>query len=166
MPRRIYWVAGLLVLLAGLAVMGQGYLLANRMRAVWEWPSVDGQIEESRVERRHIADSGYEYVPLVAYSYRVGGQDYRATRITYGRLGAPDVQVAEGLAATYPEGTPVEVFYDPMDPETAVLMRGNRTGLKALFIKGAVLAGIGITALVLYFVRRRRPPFGPGRTYK
>ncbi len=89
-----------------------------KMDKVAKWPSTMGTVTVSTVEYRSSGESGANY-PVVHYSYHVGGQSYEGHRIApsgaMGGIGAGKV------AARYPVGAAVKIFYDPQNPSEAFL---------------------------------------------
>lgn len=105
------------------------------------WAQAQGRITLSKMAVRR-PPAGNEIgtvvnVPDVAYSFKVGGQDYRGTRVSLGDISG---KYAEEALTRYPVGKMVTVFYDPADPEACVLEREAP--------KGAV-KGCGLLLLVL-----------------
>jgi len=63
----------------------------------------------------------------VAYRYTVGRQSYVGSLVTYkGYL--PNLDRVEKIVARYPDGAEVQVAYDPINPEVAVLEPGLGVG--------------------------------------
>ncbi|MGX1785532.1 DUF3592 domain-containing protein [Bosea sp. NPDC055332] len=112
-----------------------------KVRRAKGWVQAQGRITLSRMAVRR-PPAGNEIgtvvnIPDVAYSFRVGGQDYRGTRVSLGDISG---KYAEEALARYPVGKMVTVFYDPADPGECVLEREAP--------KGAV-KGCGLLLLVL-----------------
>jgi Protein of unknown function (DUF3592) len=94
------------------------------------WLSVSGKVIASRVEssKKKPGDPGYDFndtevsnVPFVEYEYNVGNRTHRCHRITIGEKTA-DFELEE-ILARYPVGASVTVFYNPANPQQAVLER-------------------------------------------
>lgn len=95
------------------------FFMRRRMATVRQWPSTMGTVNASYLERRHSSDSGSTDYPVVEYSYQIGGQAYKSTKIAPG----PEVG-GTGMGkvvARYPVGAQVMVFYNPQKPSDAVL---------------------------------------------
>ena len=113
------------------------------------WPSVSGQVTSSSVTLETTqadSDSRLEstYYPSVSYDYRVDGQALKGSRVGVGgAVGTARKEDAEAVAKRYAVGSKVDVYYDPANPEYAVLVRG------ANIIMVWVIAGCGAVALVL-----------------
>ena len=89
------------------------------------WPSVRGKIVQSGTEsyrERVNHRSVVRYAPVVEYAYAVNGHDYRSRQIRPLAVQMGHSQAgAEKIAARYPEGSEVEVHYDPANPGNAAL---------------------------------------------
>ncbi|CAN7387572.1 DUF3592 domain-containing protein [Bosea sp. LjRoot90] len=115
-----------------------------KVRRAKGWVQAQGRITQSKMTVRR-PPAGNEIgtvvnVPAVAYSFSVGGQDYRGTRVSLGDISG---KYAEEALTRYPVGKAVMVFYDPADPDDCVLERDAP--------KGAV-KGCGLLLLVLALV--------------
>jgi hypothetical protein len=111
-------------------------------------PSAIGQIVEADVHHSRSTDSEGDsrdsYTPHVRYTYHANGADYTGDKITFGFVsGYGSESKARAGLMKYPIGGQVPVYYDPANPEKAVLER------KA----GGSTAGmiIGIALLVVAF---------------
>jgi hypothetical protein len=92
------------------------------------WPSVPGRVTSSMVRRETTETESrleWTYYPAVSYDYRVNGQAFNGTRIGVGGVvGTSRSEDAEAVANRYAVGSNVDVYYDPAEPEYAVLVRG------------------------------------------
>ena len=140
--------------------------LQNRKRAEasQNWPSTLGMMAESRVTRSTSTDSDGDtsesYSPHVEYTYQVGGQEYRGKDITFGfKQGFGSPNKAEEVIARYPAGGSVTVYYDPSNPQKAVLERkaggfGASLAIGIIFlIVGLCLACPGVVILLSSMAR-------------
>ncbi len=142
-------------LLAGLAFAGVFVIaLAAQVLKVYRarsWPTTTGKITESKVRtrKRQSDDAGQEYQsePLVKYEYQVNGTPYRGTRISFAeRIGGADVLPT---LAHYPVGKQVQVYYDPANPQQAVLERDLPTIM--VVVVGAIIIFFLGAAILLPF---------------
>jgi len=81
------------------------------------------------------------FMPVVEYTYSVGGRDYSSRSIWPDTEVSGDRHYAERIAARYPVGKIVFVFYDPADPKRAGLEIGSRMHW-FLLLAAAVCFGI------------------------
>ena len=87
----------------------------------------DGTVITSRVVSRTTNEHGANNsdltnTPLVEYEYQVNDQSFRGDRIMIGG-GKSEVEL-EYVLGRYPLGAKVVVYYNPADPQQAVLERG------------------------------------------
>ena len=118
-------------------------LLAQR------WPSVQGEIADTRAVHRMDADGSGDYA-YIAYRYEVDGRPYRNDRVRFGPQVLPSSvvpaldpeprasAVGESLQRDFPRGRPVQVFYNPRDPASSVLFRSPNAWVWAILLAAAV----------------------------
>ena len=109
------------------------------------WPKAQGSIERAkvvptgaRIDRGH--GSFEAHVASVAYRYMVGGQSYVGSLVSYKGY-IPNVDRVEKIVARYPDGAEVQVAYDPVNPEVAVLEPGLGLG-------NCLGVGLGVALLI------------------
>jgi len=127
--------------------------------ATRRWLQTTGTVITSRVvsrtTREHGANSDLTNTPLVQYEYQVNGKTIRGDRIMIG--GGKSETELERVLGKYPLGAKVIVYYNPADPQQAVLERFSaRTlcgcGVLMLFPFGVPLVAIGIYNLTADWV--------------
>ncbi|MBW1811543.1 MAG: DUF3592 domain-containing protein [Deltaproteobacteria bacterium] len=97
-------------------------------RRQFAWPSVQGVIEKSGLARSSTGEPGsaQAWKAKLQYSYVVNKRTYRGSRIRLGIIKALHFKVtAAAIAARYPEGKKVRVYYHPEKPRTALLEPGQ-----------------------------------------
>ena len=117
------------------------------------WPVTRGTVVISSTESLHQMQQGRDvisYAPVVEFSYQVNGRDYRSRQITLGARLAGTRSFAEQIAARYPQGSPVEVHYEPANPSNAVLQITSSAswillGLAAFCFGVAAVAASGLS---------------------
>jgi hypothetical protein len=87
------------------------------------WHKATGRILEARVVEDH---SGGEkvYYPKVRYSYSVNGIEYTSDRISFYDHGTGFRWDRKAVIEPYSNQTAVVVYFDPRNPENALLKRG------------------------------------------
>ncbi len=88
------------------------------------WVDTDGKVIASNVNEFTAKSGRATYRPMVVFSYTVGPVRYMSTRLAFRDLSSSSRDDAAKLAGRYRVGASVRVFYDPQDPEHAVLDRG------------------------------------------
>jgi hypothetical protein len=147
--------APLFAFLMPLAAMGFGFALIfsywtlRRDRlASRHWPTTRGRVTHSEVVSEIIEDkddkgnvtSRERFRVALQFSYRVAGRDYHSTHWNWGWTAMHIVRAAAGaVAAQYPSGRAVTVYYDPTEPATAVLDPANKSGVAAPLFGGIAL---------------------------
>ena len=129
----MFWAIGLLVLVVAFAGAVLAFVLVIRrfalqavqqkIREAQAWPSTEGVVLVSEV-RDEGGENGWR--AHVRYQYEVDGRTYESSRIAvaveYGREG---LQAHEELAARFPSGTRVTVYYNPQNPAESALVKGD-----------------------------------------
>lgn len=110
------------------------------------WSSTPGIITESYVRKEENRDSdGYpttSYYPEVRYAYEFLGTKYTGDKIAFGESVGGSLKKAQDALAQYPVGKNMAVYYDPNNPEDAVLERR---------VSGKMMLIIGIIFLLVSF---------------
>ncbi len=138
-----------LFLLGGIVFCVFGYTSYQKGMASEKWPMAKGTVIQSEIKKsKRTTGTGsskrteIRHIPKVEYTYNVDGQPYRSSRITFGAVNALN---ASATVNRYPKGKSIEVFYDPKNPDEAVLQPGADSTSSIVFLAiGAVLALIGL----------------------
>lgn len=135
--------------LAGVGLSIFGVFNVRRALASGDWPSVQGRVTSSSVERR-VSTSHRDgrrrrevsYEAEIRYEYEVDGEPYHGSRRSFG--GSSDSRfAAEEVVARYRAGTRPAVYYDPEDPAACVLEPGASLGAFIPSVIGAVFTPFG-----------------------
>ena len=150
-----------------LIVLGVGWLylfvprFARTLRraiASTRWPKAEGRVISSEVDMRVLGRAGmvhgggrvrqtHIFVPRIIYEYSVDGVTYSSDTLSFGRVGY-SIKSATRIASEYPEGKPVAVYYDPGNPDVAVLETAgvHFAVARAVFVTclGLVFLGLGM----------------------
>lgn len=148
-------------LLIGIVFIGVGVLfivIAQRTRtrstAAAQWPTAAGRIIESRVVESQEWNSDtnrYEkrLNARIVYEYQVGAMMYRADRFAIGS----SVGSAAAAVQQHPVGRPVNIYFNPQNPNDAALYVRKSQG--CLFIAFAVaFLGLGVICTLIGIVAR------------
>lgn len=115
------------VVLSG-ALCGLAAYRFAKARQTQRWREARGHVVESDVEVRETVGLGKEKektvdnFPRVIYEYTVNGRRHEGQRIALTAESANGR--VEEILARYPRGAEITVYYDPDDPEAALLDRG------------------------------------------
>lgn len=94
-----------------------------------QWPSVEGVMLTSQPRAMHDnpaepESAKHDWVAEVRYAYMVDGVSYTGDRLqAFGRRYMTKEEVLQELAP-FPVGAHVQVFYDPAQPQSSVLIPG------------------------------------------
>lgn len=133
------------LMLAACAAVGMGVLVVaeyHRRLAVAcrSWPIVKGRVVGTSVEIHHDVESATWYEPIVRYEYRVAGQVYTGTSISFASEAVYSLAEGNARVAQYPIGTDVQVHVHPHRPDLAVLEVREATVGFVYFFGIAILA--------------------------
>jgi Protein of unknown function (DUF3592) len=131
----------------------------RQAKASAQWPTASGTITTSDIVEEEIEDRKDDsnivriirrYRVDLRYAYRVGRRDFVGTAWSWGWTPIYGLrELAEKVTGKYPNGQTVTVYYDPAQPDNAVLEPGNRQGSVAPLVFGGIFAVAG--ALILAF---------------
>ena len=131
--------------------LGILYFTRRKMDAVAKWPYIMGTVRTSTTEYRSSDDGGANY-PVVHYTYQVSGQPYEGYRIApggeVGGIGAAKV------AARYPVGAHVQVFYNPQNPSEAFLEKKAHSQIIMWIVLIVVDLSLCVFAPVMWWISR------------
>jgi len=142
-------VFGLALAAAGLVVGIVGINELTGADASASWPSVKGRVIVSQV-KRGISSRGAgrnrrrstSHTARIVYDYAVSGRKHIARRVSFGATSAK-ASAARAMVRRYPKGAEVTVYYDPDDPDRAVLEPGTSSGTYLPLGVGVLLAAGG-----------------------
>lgn len=141
-------VFGILFLLGGLAGIGYGVLTVQQANDMESWPTAEAIITYSKV-RIQTPDSGGSstYIADIRYRYAVDGHTYSSDRITTAQYGTDDSSRAHKQVRTYAVGRTVLAYYNPDEPDYAVLETAWDKIYALAFGAGIVAALLGLLML-------------------
>src|SRR5262245_36497076 len=113
----LFWSA-MVLLFDGLTVVP-----IARQALAMQFSTTDGTILSSEVTR-HDDEDGIAYGVKVSYSYTVGGQEYLGKRYRYQNASTSGSKWANRIVAANPSGTSVKVYFNPLQPQDALLSPG------------------------------------------
>jgi len=152
--------------LAGLALLylaGQDFNVAHKSN---QWPNTIGKIELSGVKENWSTGSGISkrmYSANIKYRFIANKAEYVGDRVDFGSAGSMGRSVdadARALVSRYPPGEEVRVYYNPENPQEAVLEPGFATRSWMYALGGLVFLSVGL-ACFFYLPKlfRRRSGF-------
>jgi hypothetical protein len=145
----------LIAILFELALIGLGILLIrknskDKKKAAESlaWPTILGRVTCSQVEVSESSDedgTSYTYTPHIEYAYILNGQTYTSNQVAFGGVtGTGNTKKSQLVVNQYPLNAVVKVFFNPANPNEAVLEQVTGSGAKGALIGGIVLVVIGV----------------------
>ena len=109
-----------------LIFVADGYVGRNLWNqfASREYPAATGQITHSEVKRHRGSKGGTTYSVDIRYRYAVNDRSFEGTQFRYNASGSSDSTWAAQAVAGHPVGSQTKVFYNPRNPQDAVLSPG------------------------------------------
>ena len=122
----------------------------QKAQASTVWPSAPGKITGQQIRIDEIDDDDnnrVRYIPEVHFEYQVDGNHYQGKRVSFGsEPDFPSRQKAETFLETYPVDSVTTVFYNPENPQEAVLSQGMRK------MTASLIVGIVLVVLMVCFL--------------
>lgn len=152
----------MLALMIGLPIfLFAGYRLLRRFPGLWlavssrSWATTSGRITYAALMDCPTGETR-RFVPDVHYEYTVGDQIYLGTQLRVEPVRGDESAIRHIVAERYPTGRFVRVFYNPADPEYALLEPGlpRRAVHDLLFVTlplllfGAVMTFAGVLTVL------------------
>lgn len=163
------WVGAILFvslfLLIGLGTLTGGVLIARKSGESLKWPQANGEIVVSRVINAYTTGSTQMYAVDVEYRYAIQDHVYTAKKIKDGDYSSSDWKEMQRIAGRYLPRQPVTVYYDPTNPENALLEPGYGSTAWIPFLIGGVftLVGAGLGLSLVWVYSRLPAPISPKR---
>lgn len=88
------------------------------------WPTVEGEVVESKIEReeRRRSHTVTVFVPKVSYKYMVDSIDYVSSKLAVAGTTFCNSAKAHNYIKQFSKGKKCPVYYDPENPQIAVLV--------------------------------------------
>ena len=133
-----------------------GWRIVRDARASASWPQAEGVVTRSEVTHSSGGDGADTYSPEITYRYLAGDRYQESYTIKFGENSYDSRRRAREVAARYPAGKIVTVYYDPSRPGKSVLEPGVSSGSYIVLSVGALFVVISLAAAPLaYFFRNR-----------
>ena len=124
---------------------------AAQLRYAARWPSTRARIVKSQTRAEHRRRAGevtqVKNFPTIEYEFSLGDRVIRGTRIGIGEVSEAST---EETLDRYPVGATVPVYYDPKNPEHAVLQRDPPVPVIWLYLIAAAVLIAGFAALAIF----------------
>lgn len=150
--------------------VGAGFLLFSivpTLHDAWRmasWPETQGVLLQARLITDTSGDST-TYRVEAEYRYNIAGRSYRHNRVAIGEnadnIGDFQQTLGKRLEMALRNEQPVSVWYDPENPESAVLNRDLRWGLLGFKLIFVILFGGAGSAFLFFGLRGRKTVTAP-----
>lgn len=133
------WIAVSVFMVVGVILIITGVYYLNASLKTAKWPSTDGKILTSKIALYYSGsgrNKSSSYNLEISYAYAVDGQGYTGRKISMVDFGTGFKGYLKNLQNKYCIGTNVKVFYNPQDPENAVLEPGIKMANGFFFALG------------------------------
>ena len=139
------WGGLFLLLFSGLVliIVIQQWLTSS---ASTNWPTTKGKVVSSSTQVCHHRLAPDDYETKISYQFSIGGKLYSSSIISFPGDQYMGCGHAQEIAAQYPIGTSVIVYYDPADPQDSVLHPGGSDFIGLAGFLLFFVAGIGLFA--------------------
>ncbi len=121
-----------------------------------DWPSTQGTVVESSVERQRSSGSkgrsSTTYHAEILYEFTVEGTTFNGDRVAYGDFGSSNPSHARSIVNRYPQGKNVSVYYMLGSPEECLLEPGLKG--QSLFLPGFGIVFFVAGSLMAVFLPR------------
>lgn len=144
---------------AGIFMLALGGYEIKGSQETSNWPSTTGTITSSSVRketRRESNKTSTVYYPSVQYRYQIDSRPYTSSRIAFGNASGGRKSFAQDVAEKYPSGQKITVYYDPDDPQYAILETGFTWSSLFIFLGGIVFFAAGVLCLKTYLQGRQK----------
>lgn len=151
--RRDYYSLQLIFLC--LVLIGPAFILyalyaAHRDRPTLQWPKISGKLVQCE-QKYHRGGHSSSWSVIVTYTYAVNGHEYVGHSIAPWSADLESLnsnQRTSAFVAAHSAGSPVDVYYDPQQPDRAVLLPGPDVEGNRKFINCGFIALVGGLLLV------------------
>lgn len=144
----------------GMLFVGIGTIAYFDAQEVKDWPTTTGTVTNTWVREEYSSGSRnspshYDYYPEVEYTYKVNGATYYGNQLVKIETGYSSFVDAQSYNDRYATGTQVTVYYNPDNPNEAVLEQNS--DVQALMFPGigALFALIGAVGFIYFFKKWR-----------
>jgi hypothetical protein len=122
-----------------------GVLQLVRRAPELQWPTTDGVVRESRLQKNK------GWAALIRYSYTWEGERYQCTRISplYDENNYRSQEEAERDRRRYPYGATVPVYVNPANPADAVIEPVSGKWRALMHLLGGIVMVLGAVTMML-----------------
>jgi hypothetical protein len=112
-----------LVAAGGGVIAWSWWRVAQQSKIAANWPRASGTVTRCELAQTRDTQGDTVYLPDIRYSYSVNGEQFEGSRVRFGLM-RQDLAGANAIRGRYPQGSSVEVFYNPAKSHDSVLEAG------------------------------------------
>lgn len=146
-PALVLGLVAMFVLLGG-GLLFVGIRSMRAASASRAWSSAQGTITSSQLMTGGQRNSRW-YKPQITYTYTANGQTYTGEKVFFGDARSSSMAKEQKMVDRYKQGAQVEVFYNPQQPQEAVLERRTGGTNMVYLILGSVVFLLGVFVAVM-----------------
>lgn len=143
-------VIGVIIIVGGLLMFLMGVASYKDSLISHSWPTTFGKVNSAKVIHK-VVDQVNHYTATVEYDYTVNNENYIGNKISIGPVGSLP-WIEEEKIRKYPEGSRVQVYYNPQDHSEAILEPGVKSGTVWWLVVTIILVVAGIVQLFFPFM--------------
>jgi len=151
---KIRLIIGIVLIIGSIASLVKALDVSKDVSATSEWLCVDGEILKSELVASTFSQTktGAAYSPEIQYNYTVNGKEYTSNMIMFGGVTpGRHNKMYERYIDRYPKDSIVKVYYDPTQPENAVLKPLETWGFKKYYLLASFLTIFGVLYIINFF---------------
>lgn len=142
-----YLLLCVLFIIVGISLLILSIYYYYKSRDSKKWSKTKGQISKTNLDKFPDSDS-VSYRVEIEYSYNVANKVYNSKRKFYGdHLLSSFYWSTKKLVGKYRIGDTIDVYYNPQNPNDAVLEQGVHFSVIEFFIASLVCLSIGVIVL-------------------
>jgi hypothetical protein len=115
----------------GFCLLGYALWSIKKSTEAGTWPTTPGTLKSAEIKSSSDSD-GTTYEVKVAYSYKIGGQEYNGERLAYGYGGSSGREAHAEILEKLKAAKVIEVRYDPSDFATSTLSYGVHRSIQLM----------------------------------
>jgi len=143
-----------LIFVVGLLIVGTEAVTFSDQINTSDWEEIPATVSISEIREYEICDEdgcSINDYPYIKYSYFVDGESYSNDDIVLFDLDEGDYGFSPDIIDDYPVGSEISVYYNPKNPDEAVLMKGFSGVIPVIIMISQIIIGvyIAVTAFLV-----------------
>ena len=110
--------------ISGFGMLAYALWSVKKSTAAAAWPTTPGIVKNAEIKSSSDSDGDTTYEVKVAYSYKIGGQEYTGDRLAYGYTASSGQEAHQEILNKLKAAKAIDVRYDPTDFAASTLSYG------------------------------------------